>query len=102
MASISNGSVPPRPASRWRSGGRSAIASRLPGATDAAIDDGRNGLLVAPGDVDALASAIDTVLTDRERAAALGAAARRRVEAEFGADRTASGWLDAYESVVGD
>ena len=80
--------------------GLPAVASRLPGATDAAIDDGRSGLLVPPGDVEALADAIGAVIGDRDRAAALGAAARQRVASDFGADRTAGGWLDAYRTLV--
>ena len=39
--------------------GLPAVASRLPGATDAVIDDGRTGVLVTPGDVDGFAAAIE-------------------------------------------
>jgi glycosyltransferase involved in cell wall biosynthesis len=80
--------------------GLPTIASRLPGSTDTIVDDGRTGVLVAPGDVDALAGAIEQLLTNREIASAIGAAARRHVANEFSADRTARGWLNAYQAVA--
>jgi glycosyltransferase involved in cell wall biosynthesis len=80
--------------------GLPVVASRLRGATDTIVDEGRTGVLVTPGDANALAGAISTLLSDRESAATMGRAARRRVESDFGADRTARGWLDAYLSVA--
>jgi len=77
-----------------------SVASRLPGATDIVIDDGRTGVLVAPGDVDALAAALHDLLINRERAAAIGEAARRHIAANFSAAQTAAGWLDAYRTVT--
>lgn len=76
--------------------GLPAVASRLPGATDVLIEDGQNGVLVPPGNVDALADALRRMLTDRSRAAALGVAARSRVTREFGSGQTAGRWLEAY------
>jgi glycosyltransferase involved in cell wall biosynthesis len=43
--------------------------------------DGCEGLLAAPGDVDALARALQRVATDEELRSRLGAAARRRASA---------------------
>jgi len=80
--------------------GLPAVASRLPGSTDAIVDDGRNGILVPPGDADALGRAIERVLADRDIAASIGEAARHRIETDFSAERTASGWLDAYRTVA--
>ena len=77
-----------------------AVASRLPGSTDVVIDDGRTGVLVAPGDVGALADAIGRLLTDRAWATELGKAARQCVASDFSADRTAQGWLEAYQTVT--
>jgi len=43
-----------------------------------AVEDGVTGLLVAPGDVRALREALERLLSDSERRARLGAAARER------------------------
>lgn len=80
--------------------GLPVVASRLPGATDIVVDHGINGLLVPPGDVGALADALRTLLTDRARAASLGAAARLRVVRDYGSVQTASRWLDAYRALL--
>ena len=45
--------------------------------------DGRDGLLVPPGEAAALADALRLVLVDRERRAALGEAAAVRANREF-------------------
>ncbi|MGD0088848.1 MAG: glycosyltransferase, partial [Planctomycetota bacterium] len=42
--------------------------------------DGATGLLVPPGDPEALAGALASLLQDTERAARLGRAARKRAE----------------------
>jgi glycosyltransferase involved in cell wall biosynthesis len=42
------------------------------------VDDGETGLLVPPGDDDALAAAVDALLADAPRRAAMGRAARSR------------------------
>ncbi|HEY8776070.1 MAG TPA: glycosyltransferase family 4 protein [Gaiellaceae bacterium] len=53
---------------------RPVVASRVGGIPDL-VEDGRNGVLVEPGDTDALADALVRVLDDRELAERLGAAA---------------------------
>jgi glycosyltransferase involved in cell wall biosynthesis len=64
--------------------GRALIASDVPGCRSLVID-GETGILVPPKDPDALAAAILTLAGDPDRRAAMGAAARARVEAEFAA-----------------
>jgi glycosyltransferase involved in cell wall biosynthesis len=59
--------------------GRAVVASRLAGI-DEAVEDGRSGVLVPPGDAAALARAVDDLLADPARRAALGRAASSRVE----------------------
>ena len=54
--------------------GRGVIGSRVGGIPEL-VEDGVNGLLVAPGDTDALAEALVRVLTDRPLAERLGRAA---------------------------
>jgi glycosyltransferase involved in cell wall biosynthesis len=64
------------------------VASEVGGIPEA-VHDGITGLLVPPGDAEALACALIRVLDDRDFATHLGAAGRRRVLDEFDAH---SGW----------
>jgi glycosyltransferase involved in cell wall biosynthesis len=68
--------------------GCAVVASEIPGI-DEAVVDGESGLLVPPGDAEALAVALGELLTDPDRRAKLGAAAWSRAEefsvAGFGA-----------------
>lgn len=59
--------------------GMPAIGGDVAGARDAVVD-GETGLLVDPTDHLAVAEAASALLLDRERAAAMGAAARRHAE----------------------
>ncbi|MFL5946100.1 MAG: glycosyltransferase family 4 protein [Gaiellaceae bacterium] len=54
--------------------GRGVVASRVGGIPDL-VDDGRNGLLVPPGDTNALADALVRVLSERQLAERLAAGA---------------------------
>ncbi len=62
--------------------GMPVVATPTCGVPDL-VDDGRHALLVPPGDPVALATALVSVLTDRARSDALGAAARARVVERF-------------------
>jgi glycosyltransferase involved in cell wall biosynthesis len=57
------------------------VASAVGGLPDQVVD-GRDGLLVPPGDPAALARALGAVVRDPRRARAMGAAGRRRVTAQ--------------------
>jgi phosphatidylinositol alpha-1,6-mannosyltransferase len=61
---------------------RAVIATRAGGIPDA-VSDGISGLLVEPGDGDALAKALGELLSDPARRAELGRRARERVLAEL-------------------
>ncbi len=80
-----------------------ALASATPvvatraGGLPQAIDDGANGRLVAERDAGALAAAIDDLLRHPDTARRLGAAARARVEREFGWSRVAERFEAAYD-----
>jgi glycosyltransferase involved in cell wall biosynthesis len=60
--------------------GRAVVATRVGGIPDT-ITDGVDGVLVPPGDVDALVDALLELVRDPARVAALGAAARKRAAA---------------------
>jgi phosphatidyl-myo-inositol dimannoside synthase len=60
--------------------GRPLVSTRIAGVPDV-VDHDRNGLLVPPGDDDALAAALERLATDRELRARLAAAALDRARA---------------------
>ena len=82
--------------------GPEALAHGVPivgfdvGAVREYLEDGRTGLLVPPGDVSALARAIDRILNDAPLAAELGARGRELVSARF----TDSALLDSWRSLM--
>jgi glycosyltransferase involved in cell wall biosynthesis len=78
--------------------GLPVVASDVGGVSEA-ITDGREGLLVPPGDERALAKAIACLLENRVFARDLGAAARERVRA-FSSDQTVEQLASLYEGLV--
>ena len=72
--------------------GLPVIAARVTGIDDL-VREGEDGLLVPPSDPDAMADAIQRLVTDPALAAALGDAGRRRVEADFSIAATVRGYL---------
>ncbi len=60
------------------------------------------GLLVAPGDVDALTAAVSRLLRDPELSRSMGRAGRNRVEAHFRIERTVNELEKIYEDLVGN
>jgi glycosyltransferase involved in cell wall biosynthesis len=58
------------------------VATNLSGIPEF-VEDGRNGLLVAPDDSAALAAALAQLITQPQQRARLGAAARARVQSDF-------------------
>ena len=62
-----------------------AVASAV-GAIPELIRDRENGLLVAPGDVDGLVRALETLISDPEARRTLGEAARETVRARHEID----------------
>ena len=78
-----------------------AIASRLSGIPEL-INDGTTGLLVEPGDVDQLASALTRLIDDSSLRQSLARAARCKVEQEFeltsNAELLASEFRDSFKA----
>jgi glycosyltransferase involved in cell wall biosynthesis len=81
--------------------GLPVVASKVSGTVQAIIPN-QTGLLVPPGDVERLTEAIRQLLSDPVRAQAMGAAARRRVEAEFSAKKQANEHLALYHRLLGN
>ena len=73
---------------------KAIVASAIAGIPEAIID-GREGLLVTPGEVAPLADALRIVLTDPKRRAELGDAAVARAEQDF----TVAVMADRYEAL---
>jgi glycosyltransferase involved in cell wall biosynthesis/2-polyprenyl-3-methyl-5-hydroxy-6-metoxy-1,4-benzoquinol methylase len=63
--------------------GVAAVATRV-GGVPSVVEDGATGLLVAPGDAAAIASAVTSLLTDPARRRAMGDAARVRAVERYG------------------
>ena len=79
--------------------GTPVIASRVGGLPEV-VSDRETGLLVEPGDVGALAAAMESLLLDRDAASRLASAGRRRVTEEFTAPVMARRTLAVYESAL--
>ena len=68
---------------------RPVVATRIAGIPEL-VDDGVSGRIVAPGDGDAFAAAVNDILADPVRAAAMGDAGRAKVQAEFDISKEAA------------
>jgi glycosyltransferase involved in cell wall biosynthesis len=76
-----------------------AVVGTTPGGHDDMIDDGVDGLLVAPGDVAALRDAMRRLLADPAEAARMGAAGRRRAD-RFTAERVVPQFEQLYRQIA--
>jgi glycosyltransferase involved in cell wall biosynthesis len=76
------------------------VVARALGALPETVLHGETGLLVQDDRPESIASALRTVLADRERARAMGAAGRRRAEQEFGAGRVVEIVERAYRAML--
>jgi glycosyltransferase involved in cell wall biosynthesis len=81
-----------------------AMAAGLPvvsgraGALPETVEHGRSGLLVERGSIEALAGALDALLSDPERRRAMGAAGRARVLERFRWETIADRLLELYRA----
>ena len=74
-----------------------SIAYAVDGVVDA-VSDGTTGLLVRAGDIDALASAMETLANDSELLHSLGVRARERAVRTFSSDEITDAWIQYYQS----
>ena len=77
---------------------KAVVATRVGGIPDKIVD-GENGLLVPPGDAEALAQAIVEALSEGARLASWGMTSRSIVETRFSWSRRVRELMDLYESV---
>lgn len=75
------------------------VATAVSGTVQVMVPN-ETGLLVPPGDVWQLAQAIQQLLTDPMRGQVMGAAAKRRVEEKFSAQKQAAEHLELYHQLL--
>lgn len=76
------------------------VIASIAGGAPEAVEHGKTGLLVAPGDAPAVARALDQLLTNRAMARTMGDAGRRKVEAYFDMDRYIERVLALYRIAI--
>lgn len=81
--------------------GRAIVASRVGGLAEA-VSDEHTGLLVPPGDPDALASALTRLLRDPALRARLASAGPARVARNFGAEQLVAAYEDLYFELLAE
>ena len=78
-----------------------SVATRIYGLTDA-VEEDVTGLLVAPRDADALATALEKLIKEAETREQMGTAARARAITLFSQRRITEGLRRYYEQVLED
>lgn len=89
----------PRAAMEAAAMGLPIVATDIRGCRQV-VEDGVTGRLVPPRDPAALATAIETLLTDAALRRAMGAAARRKARAEFDQQRVIDVTLGTYQDLL--
>jgi alpha-maltose-1-phosphate synthase len=79
--------------------GTAVVGTRVGGIPEVVVD-GETGLLVPPDDPAALAAALNALILDPARAAAMGAAGRKRAATEFGWDAIAAQTVQLYDALL--
>ena len=78
--------------------GRPIVTYDAPGCREAVVD-GSSGILVAGGDLDALAESLGRLIQDRALCRRMGEEGRRLAENEFGVDRVVDRTLEIYRAL---
>jgi glycosyltransferase involved in cell wall biosynthesis len=79
--------------------GRAVITTDVPGCRDA-IDPGTTGVLVPVRNADALADAMEALISSPERCRAMGDAGRKLAERAFDVRQVAAAHLDIYQELI--
>ena len=80
------------------SAGAALVAARA-GAAELVVEDGVSGVLMPPGDADALVAALEPLLRDPAACTAMGARGRARVIAKFSLDAEAKAIAGVYQTL---
>ena len=78
---------------------RAVVATNVPGCREA-VEDGRNGLLVQPKNVEALTAALIRLLEDDQLRLKMAAEGRKRAENEFSSATINKQTIDVYRRVL--
>jgi glycosyltransferase involved in cell wall biosynthesis len=81
--------------------GRAVVGSHLGGISEM-VKDGETGILVAPGDIDALADALTRVLSNKAHAAQMGQRGFERARAVFARERFVESWRTTVQGYLLD
>ena len=76
------------------------VAFRIHDSVDRIVEDGVSGLLAPVGDVGAFAQAVVSLANNPEQCARMSAAARRRIEEHFSAERTAQLYAKGFRAML--
>jgi glycosyltransferase involved in cell wall biosynthesis len=77
------------------------VVTTTRGAFPEIVEHGTSGLMVEPGDSDALATALGALIADEGMRMRMGAAAGERAAAKFSWDRYVAEWRAAYAGLTG-
>ena len=80
--------------------GLPVIVSRIEGVTDWVVTNGRNGLLVEPGNGDDLGKAMKRILNDDALAESLGKEAKKTVLDRFSIKTVARQYIELYGELI--
>ena len=80
--------------------GRALVTTNMPGSREI-VRHNENGLLVPPGDPNALAEAIDRLLRDHELRARMGSRGREIAMADFSSETVNQQTLEVYRDLLG-
>jgi mannosyltransferase len=78
----------------------SALVAARAGAAELVVEDGVSGVLVPPGDADALVAALEPLMRDVATATAMGERGRARVLAKFSLDAEAARIGEVYRPLL--
>ena len=80
--------------------GRPVVSTELGTGTSFVNQHGKTGLVVASGDADALAGAVNSLLGDPERRRDMGAHGRRRVQEDFHVEQMVDRTIEVYREAL--